>query len=240
MSKVKIVVVEDEIVIADNICEALTDLGYDVAEPAITYTEALQTIETHNPDLALLDIQLSGKKDGIDLAEVINEKYHFPYIFLTSNTDPLTVERAKKVSPAAYLAKPFSKEELYASIEIALSNYHSATTARVVEDNICQKTLFIKQKQTFIKVLFDDILFIKSDHIYIEIHDLSGKLYLVRGSLIDYLTILNSNFIRVHRGYIVNLKHVSSFDNDSIKVGDKIVPLGKNFKEDFLRRIIII
>ena len=86
MNKVKIVVVEDEIIIADNICEALTDLGYDVAEPAITYSEALETIEEFKPDLAMLDIQLSGKKDGIDLAEIINEKLHLELQKVTQKT----------------------------------------------------------------------------------------------------------------------------------------------------------
>jgi DNA-binding LytR/AlgR family response regulator len=240
MSKVKIVVVEDEVIIADNICEALTDLGYDVAEPAITYTEALQTIQDFKPDLVMLDIQLSGKKDGIDLAEVINEKYHFPYIFLTSNTDPLTVERAKKVSPAAYLAKPFSKEELYASIEIALSNYITTLTEKVSHENIFHDILFIKQKQTFVKVSLDDILYIKSDHIYVEIHLTNKEVHLLRGSLHDCLLKLNCNFIRVHRGYIVNIKQVSTFDNEILRVGETNIPFGKNFKDDFLRKVNLV
>ncbi|GAK90001.1 sigma-54-dependent transcriptional regulator [Nonlabens ulvanivorans] len=69
MEKVKIIVVEDEILIADNICDALEDLGYEVLEPAISYSEAVQRIEDEQPDIAILDIQLSGSKSGIDLAK---------------------------------------------------------------------------------------------------------------------------------------------------------------------------
>lgn len=123
MSKVKILVVEDEIIIADNICDTLTDLGYETLEPAINFTEAVELIESESPDIAILDIQLSGQKTGIDLARKINEDYNFPFIFLTSNSDTVTLNEAKKLMPPAFLVKPFSKEELYTSIEIALYNF---------------------------------------------------------------------------------------------------------------------
>ena len=240
MSKVKIVVVEDEVIIADNICEALIDLGYDVAEPAITFSEALTTIEAFKPDLAMLDIRLSGKKDGIDLAQIIMQKYKIPYIFLSSNTDAETLEKVKKVAPSAYLVKPFSKAELYTSIEIALSNFDrniKDTTEKIVHK---QNVLFIKQKQIFIKVKFEEILYIQSDHVYIEIIAADKQKYLVRGSLNDYIHKLNSDFVRVHRGYIINLQHIESVGQDYLTIANQAIPIGKNHKEDFLRRINLV
>ena len=240
MAKVKIVVVEDEIIIADNICEALIELGYNVAEPSITFTEALDTIQEFKPDLAMLDIRLSGKKDGIDIAQIIKEKYNIPYIFLTSNTDADTLERAKKVAPAAYLVKPFSKEELYTSIEIALANFELQVQKN--DSNLAtplKQALFIKQKQLFIKVKFEDILFIKSDHVYIEIFSTDNHKFLVRGSLNDYILKLDSNFAQIHRGYIINLQHISAIDQDYVKIEKHSVPIGKNYKEEFLRKINI-
>lgn len=240
MSKVKIVVVEDEIIIADNICEALIDLGYDVAEPAISYSEALDTIKEFKPDLAMLDIRLSGKKDGIDLAQIIMEKHNIPFIFLTSNTDTETLERAKKVSPAAYLIKPFSKEELYSSIEIALSNFTQRKKEYEEKSITRQNALFIKQKQLFIKVNFEDILFIQSDHVYIEIIATDKHKYLVRGSLNEYINKLDNNFIRVHRGYIVNMQRIVAIDQDYVKIENQGIPIGKNYKEEFLKRINLV
>ena len=168
MSKVKVLVVEDEIIIADNICDTLENLGYETTEPAINYTEALELIETENPDIAILDIQLSGKKTGIDLAKKIKEDYNFPFIFLTSNADAATVSEAKKVMPPAYLVKPFTKEELYTSIEIALYNYSEKKGKMNDVDLIIKDTLFIKEKGVYIKIRFDEILYFKSSHIYIE------------------------------------------------------------------------
>ncbi|MEM7040268.1 MAG: response regulator, partial [Bacteroidota bacterium] len=112
MRKVKILVVEDEIIIADDIADTLEDLGYEVLGPVISYSAAIPLIEEEMPDLALLDLQLSGRKSGIDLGLKINETYQFPFIFLTSNSDKATLEEAKKVEPSAYLLKPYSKEEL--------------------------------------------------------------------------------------------------------------------------------
>jgi DNA-binding response OmpR family regulator len=90
MGKVKIVVVEDEIIIADHLCETLENLGYEVFEPAISYTEGKELIDTERPDIAILDINLSGRKDGIDLAKYIRENHDIPFIFLTSFADKAT------------------------------------------------------------------------------------------------------------------------------------------------------
>ena len=237
MSKVKILVVEDEIIIADNICDALEDLGYEVSEPAITYSEAIETIEEFVPDLAILDIQLSGKKDGIDIAQTIKEKYSIPFIFLTSNSDVRTVGRAKEVAPSAYLVKPFSKEELYTSIEIALSNFSNKDTSIISKTENKQNALFIKQKNLFVKIKFDNILFVKSDHVYIEIYTSDGGKYLVRGSLSDYISKLGACFVRVHRGYVINMNHVDAFEHELVIIGKESIPLGKTYRGDFLKEI---
>src|SRR5215217_4281149 len=123
MTVLKIGVVEDELVIARTILNTLDELGYAHCGPAINYTEAIEMIETEKPDLLLLDIQLSGRKDGFDVAGKLNESHKLPFIFLTANSDIETIDRAKSVKPHAYIVKPFTKEELYAAIEIAFNNF---------------------------------------------------------------------------------------------------------------------
>lgn len=95
MSKIKVGIVEDEMIIALGISDALKDLGYEVATIANNYTQALEIIEAEQPDILLLDIQLSGHKDGIDLALKVKKDFQIPFIFLTANADVATVERAK-------------------------------------------------------------------------------------------------------------------------------------------------
>jgi len=237
MEKVKIAVVEDEVIIADNICDLLEVLGYETIEPAISYSEALEMVERNKPDLIILDIQLAGKKDGIDLAWKIKEDYNIPFIFLTSNADKLTVERAKKVAPPAYLIKPFNKDELYTSIEIALYNH-----AQEKEENIIIKdAVFIKQKQVFNKVLLSDIAFIKSDHVYVEIHTIDQKVYVVRGSLNDYTHGFSEKFIRIHRSYVINSEHLSTINYSYVTLGANTdnIPIGKSYREELISKIKI-
>jgi CheY-like chemotaxis protein len=94
MSKVKILVVEDEAIIAYNLCDTLNSFDYDAGEPALTYDEAIEIIDHEKSHLAILDIQLATKKTGIDLGMVIHKKHDFPFIYLTSNSDKSTFDDA--------------------------------------------------------------------------------------------------------------------------------------------------
>jgi len=240
MDKVKILVVEDEIIIADSICETLKELGYDTFEPAISYTEAIEEIENEIPDIAILDIELSGNKTGIDLANTIKREYKFPYIFLTSNADVPTLDKAKTVMPSAYLVKPFSKNELYTSIEIALYNFSQKIGQLNNENLIIKEAIFIKEKRVFNKLAFSDILYIKSAHIYIEIILKSKKKYVVRGSLNDILEKLNYNFIRAHRSYIVNTAYLEQVSYTSLKLYDTTIPIGKKYRQNILAKVNVL
>lgn len=235
MSKVKILVVEDEVLIADNICDTLEDLGYNALEPAINFTEAIETIEREHPDLAILDIQLSGQKTGIDLAKEIKDNYKFPFIFLTSNADKITLDEAKKVNPSAYLVKPFSKEELLTTIEVALYNF--AEENKVRESVEVKDALFLKEKGVFTKINFDDIYYIKSDHVYLEIFMVNNKKSVVRGSLNGMVLKLTDSFMRVHRGYIINLQHLQQIEKSSLIVNNEAIPIGKKHKQEILDKI---
>ena len=237
MDKIKILVVEDEIIIADNICNTLENLGYQALEPAMNYSEAIELIETKNPDMAILDIQLSGSKTGIDLANKIKNTYDFPFIFLTSNADKITVNEAKKLAPPAYLIKPFTKDELYAAIEITLHNYSETKSKNSQETLIMKDYIFVKEKGALVKVVLEDIVYIKSSHIYIEIVLKNKQKYIVRFSLNEIKDKFPSNFIRIHRGFIINSVYLTQINNSSLKVGDDILPIGKTYKQNILNQI---
>ena len=239
MSKLKIGIVEDEVIIADHIAEILVKLGYDVAEPAASYAEAVQMIDDEKPDLLLIDIQLRGKRDGIELAAKINENYHIPFIFLTANADASTIDRAKKVNPSSYLIKPFTRDDLYASIEVCLHNA-SSTKSEKTEANssyIISNALFIKDGQHFNKVKIADILYLESEHVYVNVHT-AAKAFLVRTSLQDYLENFDSiNFIRIHRSYVINLDHIQSVSSEYVIINGVTLPVGKSFRNNLLARL---
>jgi len=241
MARVKILVVEDEIVIADSICDTLEDLGYAPMEVAINYTEALAALEEELPDLAMLDIQLAGSKDGIDLAWKIKEDYNIPFIFLTSNADKGTIDRAKLLSPPAYLVKPFNKDDLYTSIELALFNFSNKEEQE--EENqkptIIKDAIFVKDKHLFHKVRFDDILYAKSEHVYVELYTKSGKKHLIRTTMNAFSEGLPENFFRTHRSYTVNLNHLDTINSANVFINGTEIPIGKNYRDELMQRIQI-
>lgn len=239
MAKVKILIVEDEVVIADHISMILEHLGYEPLRPVIDYYKAVESIEENLPDLAILDVQLKGYKDGIDLAWKIKEDYDFPFIFLTSNADGMTIERAKKVNPPAFLVKPFKKEDLFTSIELALHNYAQVKDAPSsnTENLIIKDAIFVKQQDLYLKVRLDDILYLKSDRVYIDVFTTDQKKYLIRASLSDILERLPKHFYRTHRSFIINAQKIEAINSAYVVIGIEKIPIGKNYRQDLLSRI---
>ena len=119
----------------------MSELGYDIVGVAFEAEEAIEIIESGSPELILLDISLDGDMDGVMLAEIINEKYKIPFIFLTSHTDKLTVNRVKRTNPSGFLVKPYKEKELVTNIEIAL--YQSTPIKSNSEDFFIKGWKFI-------------------------------------------------------------------------------------------------
>lgn len=113
---------DDEVIIADDLCSTLNGLGYDALEPALSYKQAIDMLSTETVDLAILDINLGGRKTGMDVAEYIQEALEIPFIYLSSHTDTKTLELAKNTMPYAYLVKPYGASDVMAAIEIAFNN----------------------------------------------------------------------------------------------------------------------
>lgn len=239
MEKVNILVIEDELIIADSICFALKTLGYLTEEPLISHDEAIRFLTANKVDLIILDINLKGKKDGIDIAEFINEHCGTPIIFLTSNTDIETINRAKAVQPAAYLVKPFSNPELYATIEIALSNYRRAKEKQPIPtpNTTMEEALFIKEKGLFCKVLFSEIMYLSSSHVYMEVFTKQGRKHVMRAALKKILEQLPSYFFKTHRSHIVNLNYLEGISTKHVLIGNNKVPLGRSYREELLSRV---
>lgn len=123
MEKTKILVVEDESIVAKDIQQTLIRLGYDVPATASSAPNAFAKLEEIEPDLVFLDIKLKGELDGIHIAEHIKKTYNIPVIFLTSFVDKNTLDRAKITEPYGYLVKPFSESDLQTTVEMALYKF---------------------------------------------------------------------------------------------------------------------
>lgn len=235
MTALKIGIVEDEAIIADAITEMLLESGYRVTAPAARYSEAVEMIENEAPDLLLLDVRLQGRLDGIDLARTVREKFHLPFIFLTANTDFDTIARAKDVSPSAFLAKPVTRAQLFAAIEIAMAAPNPArpqAALPVAQKKERSEHLFLNDGRAFKKVMQGDILFAESEENYMRLYLADGKTTLTRMTITALAERLDSSrFLRVHRSYIIALSRVGKASADEVTVGDRKIPVSKTYRD---------
>jgi PAS domain S-box-containing protein len=133
---VSVLVVEDELIEAEDIRETLGKLGYAVDRIVRSGESALDILKTSHPDLVLMDIHLAGALDGIDTAEQIHTLYTIPVIFLTSSADEVTLGRAKVTEPYGYVLKPFDERELHSAIEMGLYKHRMEEQAKENERTI--------------------------------------------------------------------------------------------------------
>ena len=242
--KVKILIVEDEILLAEDIQMRLTKIGYEVAGLTQSVDQVLNLLnENGNIDLLIIDIKLKGEKDGIHLAEIINNQYKLPFIFLTSYSNRDLLERAKKVKPYAYMLKPFTDLEISIAIELALANFSKAAPQDMPQKNLenfssednqvlkINDCLFLKKDNHFQRVLLDDITLLEADNNYTTVYTLSEKFI--------YSTVLRKMeeklpgrcFLRVHRSYVVNIEAVNGFEGNTLFVGEKRIPVSKQYRD---------
>lgn len=120
MAETKIMIAEDEGIVAEDIRRSLQNLGYVVSSVVSSGKAAVEKAQENNPDLVLMDIVLQGEMDGIEAAEQIRSRFDIPIVYLTAYSDEKTLERAKLTEPFGYIIKPFKERELHINIEIAL------------------------------------------------------------------------------------------------------------------------
>lgn len=253
-NKISILVVEDEAVVALAMEETLCQEGYEVAGTPDNGKDALTIMKAVDIDLVLLDIQIKGEWDGVETAERLTAVKNVPIIYLTAFSDGETVERAKHTSPAAYLVKPYQPRNLLIAIDLALHNFAyrkvqppkddaavvirqrssdpSAHTESILYFN---DAIFIKQNYRFIKVRLQDIYYLEAEGNYTAIITRESR-YLIRNTLNMVLEKLNlMDLIRIHRSYAINMPHVETFNDTSVFIQGKEIPLSRRFKENFLR-----
>ncbi|GAB3907070.1 hypothetical protein GCM10028803_40490 [Larkinella knui] len=238
---VKLLIVEDEMIIAADIALQLSKLGYEVSGIVPRGEEAIRHVETNRPDLILLDISLKGSIDGIDTAHAILQRWTVPIIYITANTDEATFARAKKTRPYAYISKPIRAIELQRVIELTISRLADEPpfAADPVPDApfVLSDRIFVRHREKIIKIFIADILYVEADRNYCNLCT-ADKEYLLTTTLkqMEYKLPVNY-FVRVHRSYLVNLAQVDEVGEGHIGIKGKTIPLSHNLREAFLKRI---
>lgn len=239
---IKILVVEDEMVIGANISLQLSSLGYEVAGIIPRGEEALLHINENQPDLILLDINLKGKLDGIETAIEMQKQHDIPIIYLTANADEDHFNRAKATKPYAFISKPYKKLDLQRAIELTITQIQKEQTFESVSNNeaspfILSDSIFVRHHEKMVKVIIQDILYIEAERNYCRIHS-KGKEYLLVMTLKDMDEKLpNEHFLRIHRSYIINIAQIDEVANSHVVIAKKAIPISKALKEELMKRL---
>lgn len=247
-SSLKILIVEDEVLIAEDLKEILFEVGYTEVFKARNYAQAIEALDSKRIDIVLLDINLNDAKSGIDLGLHIHQKLQLPFIYITSYSDAETVASVKQTKPSAFLLKPYNKAHLLASIEIAFFNYSSNLNAadKPSEDRINDETeneliingqLLVKDGYRYVKVPLADILWFESDKNYIEINTLEKK-HLLRASLKKLQSLLPADqFVKCNKQQIANMTQVDSFNNNSIEIKGQQIAISRTEQFEVLKKL---
>lgn len=239
----KVLIVEDEMIIAANISLQLTNLGYEVTGIIPRGEEVLSHIEYNLPDIILMDINLKGDLDGIEIAGFIQISYKIPIIFLTANADEAHFNRAKATNPYGFISKPFKKLDLQRAIELTIIRIQEEQTIeKGVELNadetfILSDCIFVRNHDKMVKVFISDILYIEAERNYCKIH-CKDKEHLLVMTLKDVEEKLTSkNFLRIHRSFIVNITHIDEIATSHVVIAKKAIPLSAELKKQLLLHI---
>jgi Response regulator of the LytR/AlgR family len=253
--KINILIVEDESIVAMDLASGLEQDGYQVAGIADNAEEAQQLFSENEVDIVLMDVNIIGNKDGIDTAAELLKKKQVPIIYLTAFTDAATINRIKQTHPAAFLSKPYSLTNVRIAIELAINNFAVSRgqqhTGKIIPmDNNASRPaaspdketilrmndhIFVKNNYAFVKIKLHELLYIEAENNYVALVTTEKK-FLVRLSLGQLLEKIHYQYlVRIHRSFAVNIQAIQSFNDQEVEINNQCIPIGRNYKEDFLK-----
>ncbi|MCR9172605.1 MAG: LytTR family transcriptional regulator DNA-binding domain-containing protein [bacterium] len=230
----RIVIVEDEALIADHLALLLVDLKYEVLAIVDSADELFAVLDTSRPDLVLLDIQIQGALDGVDISHVLNSKYELPFVFISSNTDDKTLSRVKHANPAGFISKPFKVEQLRSVLALLPAKKPDAKQEEI------NSHFFVKDALGHVRLAYEDVLYAKADDNYTHLHT-KDKRYVLSATLKKTEEQLASHgFIRCHRSYLVNLKKIERLGGNFVLIGNEEIPVSETLRKNIVERLDLL
>lgn len=222
MDMLKVLIVEDEVITANDIKETLEKAGHQVTAMTRNCKEAMAAVKRQLPDLALIDIQLAKSPvDGIATAKELLSYHFMPIIYLTANSESETMQRAKETLPAAYLLKPFRQQELVVQVELAYANRKTSLT--VAESD----TLYLPINKGYEKLIKSEVLYLAADGAYVKVYLLNEELPRLFSMNLGHLSpyFSSTHFYKLSRSVLVNLDYVERLERSQLWMRSQPQPL---------------
>ncbi len=250
MEKVKILIVEDESIVAKDIQNSLKKIGYQISGVVNSGDKAIREVEENRPSIILMDIMIKGSMTGIETAKQIKERFSIPVIFLTAYADDNTLNKAKVTEPYGYIIKPFREKELQTTIEMALYKYEKDEEVKkerdlyhsLIENKESKDSIFVRADYRLNKINFDDIFYVEALKDYVVINT-SDNSYTTHTTMKEMVRILPAkDFVRIHRSFIVNLNKIFSIKYPDLVIEGKmkVLPIGGLYRKQLYSRLNLI
>lgn len=234
MENIKVLIVEDQLLVAESIAAILQEHQLDVAGMVTTGEDAIDAVNKSTPDLVLMDIRLGGRKDGIETADAIRRSHDIPIIYLSDYADHSTVMRAKPTLPANYLTKPFRETDLMRAIDIALTN----ADARKQQTSSSPAFVFVRtDTQSFSKLDPNTILYLEADRAYCKVVT-EEKVYTLSTSMNHVHAQLPSrDFVKASRSFVVNVAAITAVEGNVLVIGKHRVQVSREYRLPILGKL---
>ncbi|MDO7847989.1 response regulator transcription factor [Hymenobacter sp. M29] len=245
-SVIRVLVVEDEPLYAEQLEAALQDLGYEPVGPAADARIAMALHRTETIDLALLDVHLRGPVDGIALAGQLLAHRPVPVVFLTSMGDGQTFARAQNVGPAAFLTKPVDVAALGRALALAVHNFsqhHAPAPEPAASESLpvapLPDALFVKENGLLEKIRLSNVQSVMAEDklCCLTLAERTVHVRMPLRELVQYLP--PERFVQIQRSYYVNIEHIERLDpvRHLVQVGKQLLPVSRLYQDELLRRL---
>lgn len=232
--KIKVLIVEDEILIAEDLADYLQESGFHICGIAISAEECFGAIKRERPDILIIDIFLKGSGNGTEIASFLNKKEGIPFIFLTANTDEATIKSALLQGPGAYISKPFSKTDVRIALELVCQKHNTQVLQKETGANSPLDYIFVKEGSLYRRIGLGSILYVEAKGSYSVIVT-PNKSYTLSYNLNHFTAQVKAQFFKkVHRSFIVNMKNVEAFDNNSLIISERAIPVSKQYQKEIM------
>ncbi|MBL7963537.1 MAG: LytTR family transcriptional regulator DNA-binding domain-containing protein [Flavobacteriales bacterium] len=228
----RILIVEDEPLIAEDLAAMLEDLGHEVCGKAHDAATAVEMALGTRPEIALVDIRLGNGPDGVEVGAEL-QRAGIAFLYVTSHTDPATLERVATTRPQGFIIKPFDEEDLRTQLAIVRSRLKRDP------DSVHADGIFVRDRGRMVKVPTEEILYAEADDNYTTLHTATRKYVLVSSLSAVEEKLGNPHLQRVHRKYAVDLRRVTGFGDGQVLIGTISIPVGRTHKEALKQKLNI-
>jgi DNA-binding LytR/AlgR family response regulator len=245
MEQLNILIIEDNLLIAEELKAELEHAGHHVVGVARNIEESMRLIRLTPPDIALIDITLGRINDGgIRIASSILEQHWMPFIYLTAHSDKAIVEKAARTSPSAFMLKPYRSSELLVQIKIAFDNFRKASQGMSARPFSTNDSFYFPVKDGHERIFYNEVIYIRAQGSCSELFMVNQAKPRIVGTHLGHLLTYfdEDSFFRLSKSLVINMFHLNKVERTQLHMGTEMhkVDISETNRKHLMKRLNVI